>query len=523
MPFLEVALSSFIEHHPSVKAHVLLGQVSGTNRALLHSNFPQVNWLPAEDFGNVTTLGPARSIAYKVGHWQSLLGKVAEGELVFFLDVDTLTRGPADSLLPDVFDVCFTYKAERWPLNTGVVVVRNSPVAREFIKSWARDSTELARASEAEILHAEKVAGAIDQFTFLRRFDSVQLNQDSAFPLSPGPYESSTEKGVARLVGLPCELFNQTNSVSEGSPAVIIHYKGSMSRVIDDDGEFNPIRNRQTSEDIYAIWEQKYESVALSSSLNFLKDAYQALDKEEVKNLSIEEYENRGILNSEAAFVVGLVRRLGVDCVVESGRARGRSTFLMAKYLPDTEIISIENSNDSDAQFGIVRLRGFKNVRLVQGDAKILVPTFVRESLQSRKKVALIIDGPKGYDAVRLLENVIKRHELSFAAIHDMNLIDTRNRGKPNIPRYVLQSAFDRVIFSDHPELCAGKDGLDSGHRPYRMGAWHLGSYGPTFGFVFPTWRDSRRQNSKKLLRRFLRLLRRLARKTRIYKTLMAR
>ena len=72
--------------------------------------------------------------------------------------------------------------------------------------------------------------------------------------------------------------------------------------------------------------------------------------------IAAEPYEARGILHSEMALIIEACRRHDIKVMIESGRARAQSTYILAKYLPDVEIHSIEGRNGPDQVFGIERV-----------------------------------------------------------------------------------------------------------------------------------------------------------------------
>lgn len=123
--------------------------------------------------------------------------------------------------------------------------------------------------------------------------------------------------------------------------------------------------------------------------------------------------ECRGILRSEAFFVQSLCGH-APKRIIESGRARGQSTFLLARSLPNTEIISIEyDENSADSCFALERLSKFKNVKCLFGDSRKIIPNIAQDG------DILLIDGPKDMDALLLIKKVLKSSKLSKAFVHD--------------------------------------------------------------------------------------------------------
>ena len=198
--------------------------------------------------------------------------------------------------------------------------------------------------------------------------------------------------------------------------------------------------------------------------------------------LAAEPYENRGILHSEMALIIEACRREKIEVVIESGRARAQSTYMLAKYLPDVEIHSIEGRNGPDQAFGIERVANFANVTLYQGDGAHLLPGLCRVNLA--KPTAVLCDGPKGIAAVGVVEKCFRHPHVKLGFIHDMRKLD---HGKPSPYRAAAQAVFPGAIFSDSPELVAGYAWMDVNIRASGGPcgpAWKQehGSYGPTIG-----------------------------------------
>lgn len=204
-----------------------------------------------------------------------------------------------------------------------------------------------------------------------------------------------------------------------------------------------------------------------------------------LQQIASESYEPRGILHSEMALIIHTVRRLGVQVVIESGRARGQSTYLLAKYLPEVEVISLEFRQTGDEEFAVQRLAGFGNVSLQFGDARQALPILAAAS--APRPTAILCDGPKGAAAVDLLAQCFQFGHVKAGFIHDMRALD---HGKPSPHRAAALATFPDARFSDDPRLVAGSSWMDAAILAAGgpCGPAHeseFGSYGPTVGVIF--------------------------------------
>lgn len=211
------------------------------------------------------------------------------------------------------------------------------------------------------------------------------------------------------------------------------------------------------------------------------------LSSDRFDQIAAEPYEHRGIPHSEMALIIHTAQRLGIEVFIESGRARGQSTYMLAKYLPDVRIESIEFRDGPDEVFARQRLAEFENVVLYFGDARDVLPEIVKA--HAGKPTAILCDGPKGAAAVNLLKSCFDANpHVVVGFIHDMRKLD---HGGPSPHRAAALEAFPAAKFSDDPSL-AGTVWMDSKvlEAGGPCGPAHeaeFGSYGPTVGvFINP-------------------------------------
>ncbi len=160
-----------------------------------------------------------------------------------------------------------------------------------------------------------------------------------------------------------------------------------------------------------------------------------------------EPLEPRGIPHSEMALIISVARQLEIEVFVESGRARGQSTYMLAKYLPDAEIVSIEVSPDHpDEAFARERLKGFRNVNLYSGDGAQGCMAFCADARP--KRTAVLCDGPKGLSAIATVKLCFRLPHVRVGFIHDMRDAETRAAASVMLPT-------EGARFSDDPEWAA--------------------------------------------------------------------
>jgi predicted O-methyltransferase YrrM len=161
-------------------------------------------------------------------------------------------------------------------------------------------------------------------------------------------------------------------------------------------------------------------------------------------------YERKGVLYSEMFFLWLCANAAGPPRrILESGRARGQSTLLLALAFPDLPIISIEHDPGSpDVAVAAQRLAGRRNVELRFGDATRLLP-----QLAEPGDIALI-DGPKGFRALRLAMQLLAQGRTTMVFLHDML------RGTPE--RRFLDRRMPSALYADEPRFAECARPLDA-------------------------------------------------------------
>lgn len=127
-------------------------------------------------------------------------------------------------------------------------------------------------------------------------------------------------------------------------------------------------------------------------------------------------YQAKGIWYTEAFLFCSICDILGVNAIIESGMANGCSTELFANYF-DFDILVYDNN-----QYGIFeetsnRLKKYNNLHMFNGDSNKLIPETVE--LNKDAKLGIFIDGPKGFGARELRDNLLKFDNILCFGFHD--------------------------------------------------------------------------------------------------------
>jgi methyltransferase family protein len=167
-----------------------------------------------------------------------------------------------------------------------------------------------------------------------------------------------------------------------------------------------------------------------------------------------------GIWESEMFLFYAAVKPFAPKQILESGRARGKSTLILARCFPEARILSVEYERESEnAPAAETKLKNESNVDLLYGDSREVLP----KRLQTGD--AVLIDGPKDFRALRLAVDLLRTEKPCAVFVHDF---------PTNSPqRKFVERNFPNVFFGDDPlfarfqSLDAERDTRPSPQRHY--------------------------------------------------------
>src|SRR5206468_5397800 len=145
-----------------------------------------------------------------------------------------------------------------------------------------------------------------------------------------------------------------------------------------------------------------------------------------------------GVWESEMFLFYAAVKPFATKQILESGRARGKSTLILARCFSDARIVSVEYDRQSEnAPAAEAKLENEPNVELLYGDSRAILP----ERLQTGD--AVLIDGPKDFRALKLAIDLLRTEKPCAVFIHDF---------PPNSPqRKFVERNFPNAFFGDDP------------------------------------------------------------------------
>ena len=138
--------------------------------------------------------------------------------------------------------------------------------------------------------------------------------------------------------------------------------------------------------------------------------------------------------------------------ILESGRARGKSTLILARCFPNARIVSVELERGSDNALAAEgKLNRCENVELLYGDSRQILP----DRLQSGD--AVLIDGPKDFRGIELALQLLRTRKPCAVFVHDFPPASSW--------RKFVERQWPTAFFGDDP-LFARNRALDHGRDP---------------------------------------------------------
>ena len=502
-PFVHTFICSVLENCSTAQIVIGYSNFPEFELRLLEVTYPEVIFTQV-DMTAKTFSTHAANASKKTHIWRELLEHhVSYGDSAIFLDIDTIMLDSPFEVFNGSEDIFVTRKSGKWPLNTGVIFVKKTPATLEFFHNW-HGKTETIIGSRNLNQEAEKKSGGADQHSLMEILQIQETIRDTT------KQEAFCSRFALQIKFLNCSQYNETESVPFTDNLRIIHFKAGWHKILLSESKYTKNRPAKTSAEFHKIWKGYYSKSKFRMHKTLYERAW--LEKEIISTITDLQYEDRGIYNSELVLICSLMKLSELNNIFESGRARGHSTYVLSEFLKDqvnSKVVSVDFERNIDTDFSEGRLAPYTKTKLRYGHANVLLKEIVETEIPKDLGYAVLLDGPKSINAIYLAARLIRsRHCPSIIFIHDMRRYEGGE--KPSFHRFLCQTLFDRVFFSDDfeisPEVFSAdrsvfiqkESGRHNSNEPYVKNFLPTGSYGPTLAVILPSQRD------KKVLRRFL-------------------
>ncbi|MBU0707868.1 hypothetical protein KKG41_05865 [Patescibacteria group bacterium] len=242
--FLLTCIFSITKSNPDAAVSVFWSDIDKTYIELLNQTFPNVEFKKNEvdiprDF--------IKRISSKTILWNKAI-ELYPDEQICLLDSDTLVLKDISHFFENDFDISFTIKDERIPLNTGVMLVKNSGRVTIFFQEW-QNRTNLILNDPKEYANANNTDdypyGGTDQMSFYNLIN-YSKGQNS--------FTADIAGESVKLIALPCAQLNETRSTNITPEKHILHYKGGWRPILLDGTNFTSNRPKEKSLEMYKLF-----------------------------------------------------------------------------------------------------------------------------------------------------------------------------------------------------------------------------------------------------------------------------
>ncbi len=166
----------------------------------------------------------------------------------FMVDVDMIVRRDPFGLFEDEDDLLFTTRPGPWPINGGILGMKDPGNHRtaEFFDAWARRIAEISSCPRLVGIARSKAHpyGHVDQMAF-----SDLISYDSGRTVfRSGP------RGLLRLRAIDGSVLNETRSIPIQKDASILHYKGGWHGILLEGRCFTSARPMAAGWDMFVLY-----------------------------------------------------------------------------------------------------------------------------------------------------------------------------------------------------------------------------------------------------------------------------
>ncbi len=197
-------------------------------------------------------------------------------------------------------------------------------------------------------------------------------------------------------------------------------------------------------------------------------------------------FEPKGIFHSELLMLLTYAVSNNIEKIIESGRARGQSTEIIARICKkhDIEFHSIEfDKNSPDVEVAENRLRPLSDVvTLHYGDGFEIMPRLLDD-----KRTLIVIDGPKGIYAQKLALLMLKHPPVKAIMLHDTHrdANDARDKLERYLGKHLIVSDDYQYVekfrfLDDECWEITSMNSATSDCGPYKRGKRYMRSYAGT-------------------------------------------
>ncbi len=246
---------------PRSRTRVFWQDIDERRVAALKIAYPHVEFIETEA---PLASSSVERISQKVYLWEHAASTVTSPALCM-LDCDMIVVRDPTKYFSLPFDVGFTVKNEKFPINTGTLLLRNSPAALKFLRVWREKTSDLLTQQDMIRLASspDYPYGGVDQMAFHRLIDYSARKEY---------YCINIDQTQVTLKTLPCTELNETNSVPLNENQYILHYKGGWHSIILKGTAFTRNRRFSDCQEMHRLYISTYLSAVSHAEKRGIND-----------------------------------------------------------------------------------------------------------------------------------------------------------------------------------------------------------------------------------------------------------
>lgn len=240
-------LYSISKTNPSLKASIFWEDINNEKIELIKKVFPKFDFIQTH-FNFTNDLCKRISSKTIVLEYASDIIR-DQNEYLLFLDTDTLVVKDLNNFIDNLgeFDVIFTNENGKFPINSGVMLCKNSKKIHIFFKLWKEETIK--------ILNEKKLFDqANDKNLPYGGSDQMSLHKILGYTTDQNNYEIKINDENILFKGVSCRILNETTSRKLNDNLFIIHYKGGWRSILFEGGNFTTNRSKKDSWEMYIFY-----------------------------------------------------------------------------------------------------------------------------------------------------------------------------------------------------------------------------------------------------------------------------
>ncbi|KKL92516.1 hypothetical protein LCGC14_1883880, partial [marine sediment metagenome] len=180
--------------------------------------------------------------------WKEILDDHPNLINIVLMDADMMVVKKMGEFFIKKFDVGFCYKEvddenPNWPINGGLMLIKNSELVRSFFKEWVRLTIETQKSDKLSKKNGYTLWGGGDQVSLGHIFNTR----------NPEDYKHGLKISNLDFLGFPMKYINESRGIIPSIKTHIIHYKGKSWQNVLRLGIFSKRRPKATCNILYEL------------------------------------------------------------------------------------------------------------------------------------------------------------------------------------------------------------------------------------------------------------------------------